>query len=223
MNITWTPQENQENQTHLFCFTALNSAGLASEQNCIQFLAGSTPPEPVPDSTLPNQAMVHPFNTTWSITFNKDIERPSLAAFVKFHDFDTDELIYRIDASLSPEMIFQNNSQVSILPNFRFPEKRNYYITLDRGVVQGLEGCGPGNEPISENESFWTFETIDITPPMITFHENPMRSNANITLTWSADEEVVWDCKLRFENEIKIVNCSGGFCRGYGLTEGQYV
>ena len=186
------------------------------------FLVGNTPPEPVPDSTVPNRAMVHPFNTTWSITFNKDIERPSLAAFVEFHDFDTDELIYRIDASLSPEMIFQNNSQVSILPNFRFPEKRNYYITLDRGVVQGLEGCGPGNDPISDDKSFWTFETIDITPPMITFHENPMRSNANITLTWSADEEVVWDCELSFENEIKIVNCSESRWSGYGLAEGQY-
>ena len=35
VNISWTPQENQVNQTHLFCFTALNSGGRASEQNCI--------------------------------------------------------------------------------------------------------------------------------------------------------------------------------------------
>ena len=223
VNITWTPQENQENQTHLFCFTALNSAGLASEQNCIQFLAGNIRPEPVPETIIPNRAMVHPFNTTWSITFSKDIERPSLAAYVEFHDFDTDELIYKIDASLSPEMIYRNNSQqLSILPNFRFPEKRKYYITLDGGVVIGLEGCGPGNEPITEDKNFWTFETIDITPPVIAFLENPMRSTANITLTWSADEEVVWDCELSFENEMMIVNCSGDFWRGYGLAEGRY-
>ena len=114
-------------------------------------------------------------------------------------------------------MIYRNHSQVSILPNFRFPEKRKYYITIDRGVVIGLEGCGPGNEPISENKSFWNFETIDITSPIIMFRKNPMRSNANITLTWSADEAVVWDCELSFENEMNIVNCSGGFWRGYGV------
>ena len=87
--------------------------------------------------------------------------------------------LYKIDASLSPEMIYRNHSQVSILSNFRFPEKRKYYITIDRGVVIGLEGCGPGNEPISENKSFWNFETIDITSPIIMFRKNPMRSNAN--------------------------------------------
>ena len=114
-------------------------------------------------------------------------------------------------------MIYRNHSQVSILSNFRFPEKRKYYITIDRGVVIGLEGCGPGNEPISENKSFWNFETIDITSPIIMFRKNPMRSNANKTLTWSADEAVVWDCELSFENEMNIVNCSGGFWRGYGV------
>ena len=78
------------------------------------------------------------------------------------------------------------------MPNFRFPEKRKYYITIDRGVVRGLEGCGPGNKPISDDKSFWNFETIDITSPIllaiIMFRKNPTRSNANITLTWSADK-----------------------------------
>ena len=166
--------------------------------------------------------MVHPFNTTWIITFNKDIERPSLTAFVEFRDTDTDELIHRIDSSLSPEIVFRNDSQLSIFPNFRFPEKRMYYITLNRGVVRGLEGCGPGNEPISEDKNFWTFETMDITPPVITFTDNPLRSNGNITLSWRGDEDVVWDCVLRFGNEVKIVNCSSSVWTGYGLEEGGY-
>ena len=83
INITWTPQPDQENQTHLFCYTAINSGGQASEQTCIQLLAGFNPPTPVPDSALPNQALVHPFNTTWNLSFDQPIQRPSLAAFIQ--------------------------------------------------------------------------------------------------------------------------------------------
>lgn len=60
VNITWTPQTNQENQTHLFCYTAVNSDGLTSEQNCIQFMVGTFPPQPLLNLAFPNQALVHP-------------------------------------------------------------------------------------------------------------------------------------------------------------------
>ena len=42
INVTWTPQPNQEGQTHLFCYTAINSAGQVSEQTCIQLASGSS-------------------------------------------------------------------------------------------------------------------------------------------------------------------------------------
>ena len=42
ITVTWTPQPNQEGQTHLFCYTAVNSAGQVSEQTCIQLASGSS-------------------------------------------------------------------------------------------------------------------------------------------------------------------------------------
>ena len=220
INVTWTPQPDQENQTHFFCYTAVNSGGLASEQHCIQFIVGYFPPKPMPDSATPNQALVHPFNTTWTISFDQNIQRPSIAAFIRFFDNATGHSVYQIDASLSPEIIFNNNS-ITISPAFRFPEKLFYYITFDRGIVRGLEECGPGNEPIT-NQTFWTFETMDITPPVITFTSHPSRSNENITINWIGDEEVFWACVLVNGIESVHLNCSHSLWSGFGLREGMY-
>ena len=74
VNITWTPDVNQQNETHLFCFTAVNSEGVASQQTCIQLLPGHSPPTPIPTSATPNQQLVHPSNTTWRIRFDHAIE-----------------------------------------------------------------------------------------------------------------------------------------------------
>ena len=46
VNITWTPTTEQENVTHLFCYTAINSADLSSSQICIKLLPGYTAPAP---------------------------------------------------------------------------------------------------------------------------------------------------------------------------------
>ena len=221
VNITWTPQANQENQIHQFCYTAVTSDGLASEQNCIKFLVGTFPPQPSLNSAFPNQALVHPNHTTWTILFDQEIRRPSIAASVRFFDNTTMQQVYQIDASFSPEISF-NNSEVFISPAFRFPEKAYYFITLDRGIVRGLEGCGPGNEPITD-KSFWTFETMDITPPVITFVNNPSRTNENITIDWMSNEEVTWTCVvILFETENSPVNCSQALWNGEDLRGGSY-
>ena len=55
---------------------------------------------------------------------------------------------------------------ISIKPNFTFEEKTQYYITFDREVAQGIKQCGQGNEPVTD-KNFWTFVTMDITPPVI--------------------------------------------------------
>ena len=220
INITWTPEPSQENQTHLFCYTAVNSGGLVSAQNCIQFLSGSNPPQTVPNTALPNQALVHPLNTTWRVSFNQLIQRPSLPAFIQFFDNLTGQMAYQVDTFFSPEIIFNENS-ISITPNYRFLERATYYITLGRGVVNGLEGCGPGNEPIAD-KSFWTFQTMDITPPYITFTSNPSRSNQNISISWQSSEEVMYTCALIFGSKRDTVNCFQASWSGQGLNEGSY-
>ena len=159
INVTWTPQPNQENQIHLFCYSAVNSVGQVSEQTCIQLASGysSDPPLPVPNTALPNRALVHPFNSTWSLTFDQSIQRPPLSAFIRFHN-STEQIVYQIDTSSSTEITFINNT-IFITPDFQFPEYMMFYITLDANVVIATEGCKLGNEAVADT-SFWTFETL---------------------------------------------------------------
>jgi hypothetical protein len=150
-----------------------------------------------------------------------DIERPVIASFVTFHDSVSEREVYRIDASLSQEVVFTQSNEISISPNHAFEEKKRFYINLERSVVQGLEGCGPSNEPIEESE-FWTFETLDVTAPTITFLENPQVSNSNISLLWESDEEARWQCNLVTDGVVGAANCSEGNWEGRDLSGGFY-
>ena len=222
VNITWTPTVSQHNETHLFCYTALNSAGLSSEQTCIEFLPGQFPPRPIQETATTNGQLVHPSNTTWHIQFDIEIQRPTMVALVTFHEHETEREVYRIDTSLSPEVTFTQPNQISITPRYPFAEKTAYYINFGRGIVQGLLGCKPGNEPVKDKE-FWTFETRDVTPPVVRFLASPSLSNSNMTFSWESNELVTWSCMLT-EGVLTIeLNCSGGFWRGYGLTEGTHL
>ncbi len=221
VNITWTPDDTQQNQTHLFCYTAINSDGLGSEQTCIQLFPGQHPPMPVQDSAIPNQQVVHPSNTTWHIRFDMDIQRPSVVAYITFHDFETEEVVYIINSSESQEVVFGRSDGMSVSPTHVFEEKKRFYINLERSVVQGLEGCGLGNEPVKD-KYFWTFETMDVTPPTIIFLEEPVVSNTNVTLSWKSNEIVTWQCRLIKDGIEMTVNCSEANWRGYNLKEGSY-
>ena len=156
VNITWTPTSHQENDTHLFCYTATNSAGLSTSQVCIELLPGYTAPAPVPEMTAPNMGFVRPSNTTWIINFDRDVEHPSTSSFITFHEFDTDVVVHRIDTSLSSEVVFTNGTMIALTPDHVFRENSEFYINFDRGAVIGLEGCRQGNEPITGRQ-FWTF------------------------------------------------------------------
>ena len=219
VNITWTPTADQQNETHLFCFTAVNSEGLASEQSCLEFLAGQDPPTPHP---FPSRLKVHPSDIILSIRFDKNIQRPVKVAFIRFYNFISEEEVYKIDVSLSQEVVFNNSTEITILPNYVFTERNTYYLSFDRGIVQGIEGCGPVNDPVV-NKTLWPFEVMDVTPPVITLVENPIISNSTIRLHWNANENVTWACMLvtGHSNEF-IVNCSQGTWTGYNLTEGSH-
>ena len=158
VNITWTPTTVQENATHLFCYTAINSAGLSSSQVCIELLAGHTAPAPIPGSAAPNMELVDPSGTTWRVNFDTDIEPPSTSAYITFHEFDTDVVVHRIDTSSSSEVVFANGSMIALTPDHVFEENREYYINFDRGVVIGIDRCEQGNEPVTGRQ-FWTFNT----------------------------------------------------------------
>ena len=161
VNITWTPTTAQENDAHLFCFTAINSADLSSSQVCIELRPGYTAPAPIPETATPNMGFVHPSNTTWNVNFDRDIERPSTTAFITFHEFDTDVMVHRIDTSSSSEVEFINGSVIELTPDYVFEKNRTFYINFDRATVIGSDGCRVGNEPVA-GRLFWTF---NVTTP----------------------------------------------------------
>ena len=219
INITWTPELNQQNQTYVLCFTAINSAGLSSEQLCVQLLAGHFPPMAI---SL-NLQLVSPSNITLYIKFDEIVERPTIIANIIIYELYSGMEVYRIDASLSPEVTFNASRDVKIMPiaNHLFTEKTHYYITIERGAVRGLGGCGPSNEPVVNNNT-WTFEVLDETPPAITFIDGSTLSNGNITLSWRSNENTTWRCNLINGMVTYMVDCSDGEWSGYDLDEGTY-
>ena len=222
LNITWEPEISQQNSTIPLCFRAINSKDLASEEYCIQLLMGQDPPAPIQATATPHQQLVHPSNSTWRIMFNMDIERPSMAAFITFHEFLSENVVYSIDTSSSQEVRFEDSNELSITPSYIFNENSMFYINFERGIVQGLQGCQPGNEPL-EYKDFWTFEVMDVTPPSITFLQNPSVSNSNVTISWYSNENVTWECILIEDSFQSRVDCSDAHWSGYNLGEGAHT
>ena len=217
VNISWKPTADQENETHIFCFTAVNSKGLASMQHCLELLAGKYPPIPYP--TI-DKAKYQPSNVILHVRINKIVKRPSKPAFIRFFEFISEKEVYKIDASLSQEITFNNSKQIHISPSHSFAEKNMYFINFDRGIMQSMEGCGPVNEAVI-NKMF-SFEVIDITLPVITPVDPSTISNGTIGLHWKANENVTWECKLTSHNSESIVNCSEGRWTEHSLSEGTY-
>ena len=158
--ISWTPTANQQNNTHILCYIAVNSEGLTSEQSCIKLAAGYHPPSPLRESATPNHQLVYPSNNTLQIMFDRKIQRPSTSAFIRF--YKSGEVVYQIDTSSSLEVNF-DGPNLTIVPNYTFSEENIYYVNFDRGVVESVEGCHLSNDPIL-SETFWTFEILNLMP-----------------------------------------------------------
>ena len=163
INITWMPTANQQNDTHFLCYIAVSSENLTSEQSCIQLAAGYYPPSPLFESATPYHQFVYPSNNTLQIMFDRKIQRPSTAAFIRF--YKSGEVVYQIDTSSSVEVNF-NGPNITIVPNYMFTEGSTYDVYFDEGVVESVEGCHLGNDPIL-CETFWTFEILNLVPGKI--------------------------------------------------------
>ena len=51
------------------------------------------------------------------------------------------------------------------MPNYTFTKGNAYCIKFGNGVVESVEGCHLGNDPVT-NKMFWTFEVINLLPGM---------------------------------------------------------
>ena len=226
VNITWSPTTSQLSQIHIFCYTALNSVGSGSQQSCIQLSAGILSPRPQPGYPIPNHLMVNPSNVTLVISFDENIQRPSEAAFIVFYEFLTDTEAYRVNAFSSLEMIVSAATKITLKPNYLFTEGTIYYIIFNEGIIQRSEGCGLKNEAVT-NKTFWNFEVMDVTPPVITFIENPTQSNefGGIFIAWMSNENVTWECFLISisTDSSSAVDCSNASWSSYNLERGNYT
>ena len=151
VNISWTPLTSQQNMIHHLCYLAVNSDGVASEQSCIQLAAGFSSIYPISESHLFNRS-----NITLHIRFNKIIQRSPSTAFLLFYESVSDQEMYRIDASSSSEVTFDDSMTLTVKPNFSFIQGTSYYLGFERGVVWRYAECA-GNEPVF-NKTYLAFE-----------------------------------------------------------------
>ncbi|KAK7073310.1 hypothetical protein SK128_022152 [Halocaridina rubra] len=219
VNITWSPKVDQYNQIHSFCFHAVNSVEQSSELSCIQMMVGFSQPT-LNESTLApkNNEMVNPESVMLEMQFTQPVQRPSVDAYLMFVNRETNVILYSVNFLDSSEISFTDSQNIVIQPNFTFPEKTQVYVEMERGIVVGFQGCGPTNEPITDDR-FWTFFTKDITPPSLLFMNFPSRTNRNVTFLWTLNEPSYSFCSLD-AGELK--NCSGGEFNANHLSEGYH-
>ena len=62
----------------------------------------------------------------------------------------------------------------------------------------------------------------DITPPRLHFIHNPLVTNANVTITWSFDEDVTTKCTLQTPSSVTVPSCNDTWS-GLDLAEGYYT
>jgi len=166
VNIYWTPDSSQRSQTHQFCYAAVNSVGLSSEQICIQIMAGYVRP-------TANTLLLYVSNTSWHISFDQNIQRPSQSAYIIFYEFNSEREVYRIDASSSRE-VFHQSQTIIITPSYSFASTSRYYVNIEEGIVQSTQGCRPDNIAVTNGKEYWT---IGIAPII---RADPNRKNINM-------------------------------------------
>jgi len=177
VDFTWTPSSDQYSQTHPFCYAAVNSGGISSEQICIQIMSGFVPPRPDP-------MLDRPSSTTWRVNFDQDIQRPSRSAFIIFYEYVTEIEVYRVDATSQSEVAFDRSRSILISPNYGFTSGSTYYFNFEANVVSSTQGCNPGNTAITNGKSFW----IIGIPPVV----RPGNYNCVLLLLFSC----VFTCQL---------------------------
>ena len=152
VNIQWTPQSSQQKLIHHFCFVAINSDGISSEQTCIYIHTGGLIPQPIP---WVNKLLVHLTDAKFPITFDIEIQHSPSSAFITFVEQSSDLEVYRINSS-SSELSFRKPRQLTIKPNHVFTDATIYYIKIEKEIVNSKYGC-TGNSAKLDKTS-WIFE-----------------------------------------------------------------
>ena len=221
VNITWTPVPSQVGN-HIFCFTAVDSNGANSYQNCITFAVGTYPPALKNGSLFPTGELI-PSNSNWRIEFDRQFVRPRRSAYIRFHD-ETDAQIFVIDTSTNANVTFPTSPtdfSLAFLTAYTFKEKVTYYITIDHGVAYGTEACGPESVGMFDPHQ-WRFTIKDVTPPVLTFLPYKMYSSGSIDIVWTYDETATSTCLVQGPQSVFRITCNDTLTLS-NMTEGDFT
>lgn len=221
VNITWAPLPSQVGND-IFCFTATDSSGISSDQNCVVFAVGAYPPELKNGSLFPTGEVPND-NSIWKFEFDRSFVRPRRSAHIRFFN-ETDAEIVSVDTSISTDVIFPRSSRsltLTFTTAFLFSEKSTYYITIDRGIVSGTDACGPESVGVSD-PFFWRFSIVDVTPPVLTFMPHEMYSLGSINISWTYNEPATSKCLIQSSQSTFGIACNNSLSL-FNLTEGDYT
>ena len=221
VNITWTPVPSQVGN-NIFCFTAVDSNGANSDQNCIIFAVGTYPPALKNGSLFPT-GEVFPSNSNWRFEFDRQFVRPRRSAYIRFYD-ENDEEVFVIDTSISTNVTFPTSPtdfSLAFMTAYIFKEKVTYYITIDHGVVYGTEACGPESDGMFDPH-YWRFAIKDVTPPVLTFLPYKMHSGGSINIAWIYDEAALSTCLIQGPLSVFRITCNDTLTLS-NLTEGDFT
>ena len=221
VNITWTPLLSQAGN-NIFCFTAVDSTGANSDQNCITFAVGTYPPVVKNGSLFPTDKLFAN-NSNWRFEFDRQFVRPSRSAYIRFYD-DTDTEIFKIDTSTSRNLKFPSsptNFRLAFRTTYNFKEKATYYIIIDHGIACGTDACGPESVGVFD-PYYWRFVIKDDTPPVLTFLPYTMYSGGSINIGWTFDEPANSTCVVQGPVTSFRITCNDSLSL-FNLTEGDFT
>jgi RHS repeat-associated protein len=222
VTVTWNPLPSQSG-SNIFCFSATDSTGATSAQSCITFAVGVYPPVVVNGSQYPTDK-VYPNNSYWRLEFDRPFSRPIQSSFIRFHDDSGDEVLV-VDTATSNKVQFPSSSAgrtLTFSTQFMFIEKATYFLTLDNGIVSGIDQCGPESVGIMFDSNFWRIYIRDITPPVLTFIQRPLYCNGDVSFTWIYDEPVRSTCVIQGSNSLLQTPLCNNSLKLTNLPEGYF-
>ncbi|XP_072021341.1 integrin beta-like protein A [Amphiura filiformis] len=165
VNLTWTPQLSQYGE-NIFCFTAADSVGLSSDQQCVTYVAGVAAPEVIPASLEPPPGSeILSSHSTWRMKFDAEFVRPTKPTFIRFYTSGGTN-VYSIDVASRSDALYLSSLDRSVefsSTGLALQEKQTYYILMESGITKGLEFCGPESSAVRDR-SFWTVKIKIFTP-----------------------------------------------------------
>ncbi|PFX27724.1 Oncoprotein-induced transcript 3 protein [Stylophora pistillata] len=167
-NVTWYPSQYQIGQ-QLFCFKAVDSAGLESAWRCVTILVGiSSTPRVILSSRTPKTLVSRygPGHVDCDVQFDRSIKKAQTSSYIRLVLLPSGQTVYKVDARSRNVTVGSNSTTLHFaIPYPVLSMKGSYAILMDKGAVAG-QGCSSGGTPTPgiSSLSAWTFNVNGVCP-----------------------------------------------------------